>query len=60
MSAVQIWRRRGGVVSSSLHKPSAADREVVRGGPRENVVGLGEGIVDHGPGLPVSRLIAAE
>lgn len=31
MSAVQIWRRRGGVVSSSLHKPSTADREVVRG-----------------------------
>lgn len=30
-SAVQIWRRRGGVVSSSLHKPRAADGEVVRG-----------------------------
>lgn len=29
-------------------------------GPRENVVGLGEGIVDHGPGFPVSRLIVAE
>lgn len=31
MSAVQILRRWGGVVSSSLHKPSTADMGVVRG-----------------------------
>lgn len=29
-------------------------------GPRENVVGLGEGIVHHGPSPPVSRLIVGE
>lgn len=29
-------------------------------GPRENVVGLGEGIVDQGTGRPVSRLIVGE
>ncbi len=31
MASVQILRRQGRVVSSSLHKPSAADMGVVRG-----------------------------
>ncbi|CAJ1061057.1 unnamed protein product [Xyrichtys novacula] len=31
MAGVQILRRQGRVVSSSLHKPSAADMGVVRG-----------------------------
>lgn len=31
MASVQILRRQGGVVNSSLHKPSAADMGVMRG-----------------------------
>lgn len=52
MSAVQIWRRRGGVVSSSLHKPSAADREVVRG-VTEHSKWTSQTLRDASSGLPL-------
>lgn len=61
-----IWGSWEGWLTTAIgpHKhwkrPALADRwccPIWLWGLRENVVGLGEGIVHHGSGLPVSRLI---
>lgn len=52
MSVVQILRRWGGVVSSSLHKPSAADMGVVRG-VTEHSKWTSQTLRGAGSGLPL-------